>query len=290
MAKIELKNVSKRFKDTIAIDGVDLTLEENKIYGLLGRNGAGKSTLLNLINQRIFPTDGVIRINNEVLNEGSSSTANFYYMNDMNLMPSDFTVRDMFHATSVFYPEYDMAYAKELSRQFKLDEKKKILKLSTGYNTIAKAINALATRAEVLMLDEPVLGLDANHRKLLYRTILQSYMDKPKTIILSTHIIEEISSLIERVIILKEGKIFVDEEWEALRNQYYRISGQKEWIEAHIENRQVVWKQSLGNLMEVILKKDPQDQPLEDPYLKGNPVDLQDLFVALTEEEENESV
>lgn len=120
------------------------------------------------------------------------------------------TVKQMFRWSKDFYPDFDMEYATVLAGRFGLNLKKKLKGLSTGYLTIAKLIVALASNAPYTFFDEPVLGLDANHREMFYREMIHCYSERPRTIVISTHLIEEIADIIEQVVMIKEGKILLD--------------------------------------------------------------------------------
>ena len=111
MSKIEIKNVSKRFKETVALDNVTLTLEENKIYGLLGRNGAGKSTLLNIISNRVFADSGEVLYDGEVVTENDRLQKNIYLMSEKSFYSDNLNVKQIFGWTKEFYPDFDYDYA-----------------------------------------------------------------------------------------------------------------------------------------------------------------------------------
>ena len=169
MSVIETKNLTKYYKDQCVLDSIDLTFQENTIYGLLGRNGAGKTTLLNMISNRAFPTGGTVLIDGQTARENDDAQQKIFFMTEQNLYPERMTVKECFHWTAACYPGFDLEYAKSLCEKFGLSLKKRIHSLSTGYQSIAKIITALSTQAPVLLLDEPVLGLDANHRDLFYK-------------------------------------------------------------------------------------------------------------------------
>ena len=125
MSKIEIKNVSKRFKETVALDNVTLTLEENKIYGLLGRNGAGKSTLLNIISNRVFADSGEVLYDGEAMTENDRLQKNVYLMSEKSFYSDNLNVKQIFDWTKEFYPDFDSDYAMKLSELFGLNTKKK---------------------------------------------------------------------------------------------------------------------------------------------------------------------
>ena len=168
MSIIEIKNITKKYLNVIAVDNLSITIEENKIYGLLGRNGAGKSTLLNMITNKIFPTSGEIFIDNDSVIDNDRAISKIYCMTEKNLYPEGMKIKDTFKWSKEFYQKFNMEYAKGLALKFNLNLNKRVKELSTGYSSIFKVIIALSCNAPIILLDEPVLGLDANHRDFLY--------------------------------------------------------------------------------------------------------------------------
>jgi len=285
MSSIVVTSACKKYGDTIALDNISLTLEENKIYGLLGRNGAGKTTLLNVINNRIFLDEGAIYIDNKNLSVDKNELGKIYFMTEQNLYPQAIKVTELFKWTKEFYPNFDMACALELSKKFELNINKKIKELSTGYSSICKIINTMASGAEILMFDEPVLGLDANHREMFYRELMESFIEKPKTIIISTHLIEEVAQLLERVVIIVDGKIIVDENVEELLKGSYCVSGLNKNIDSYIEDKHCISVDEMAAFKSVVIigengEREKKDQKKLD--LEVSKVELQKLFIHLT--------
>jgi len=122
---IEVKGITKNFGDVSALNNVNLKFEKNKIYGLLGRNGAGKSTLLNIITNRIFPDKGEVIIEGEKVIENDEQLRKMYLMNEKNFYPENMKICDVFKWSNEFYPDFDIAYAKELAEKFDLNIKRK---------------------------------------------------------------------------------------------------------------------------------------------------------------------
>jgi ABC-2 type transport system ATP-binding protein len=285
MATIKVINAIKKYGDTFALDNITLNVEENKIYGLLGRNGAGKTTLLNVINNRIFLNDGTISIDNKSFSEDKSGLGKIYFMTEQSLYPQGMKVKEIFKWTEEFYPNFDMKYALELSRKFELNINKMFKKLSTGYSSICKIINTMASGAEVLMFDEPVLGLDANHREMFYSELMKSYIEKPKTIILSTHIIEEVAQLLEKIVILKDGKIINDESVEELLAKCYCVSGLNKNIDAYIGDKNCISIDEMAAYKSAVIlgeNGDMEKNEQKELELLVSKVELQKLFIHLT--------
>ena len=283
MNQIEIKQLTKRYGEVVALDSVNLTLDEDKIYGLLGRNGAGKTTLLNLMTNKIFPTNGQIFIGGEPVQENDSALSKVFYMSEQNLYPPSSRVMGMFKWTREFYQRFDLDYALELAERFELSSRRKVKELSTGYASIFKAILTLACGAEILLFDEPVLGLDAIHRDMLYKEILANYIEQPKTIILSTHLIDEIADILEEVMIIKKGKLIIKQPTEELLASAYMVSGEIAKVDQYIRGKNCVGAETLHNSKSVIVLNGERDDTLARSLdLMLGKVELQKLFVGLT--------
>ena len=135
--------------------------------------------------------------------ENDNALRRVYLMSEKNLYPESMKISEIFTWSREFYKAFDSAYANELAERFQLDTRKKCKGLSTGYSSIFKIIIALCVNTPYVLLDEPVLGLDANHRELFYKTLVERYCEHPATYVISTHLIEEASGVIEDIVILK---------------------------------------------------------------------------------------
>lgn len=282
MSKIEVRKLTKTYGSTIALDNIDLCFEEEKIYGLLGRNGAGKTTLLSLLCNKIFPDEGEVIIDNKNILRDNSKIKEIYCTTEKMLYPENMKVKDVYAWTNEFYASFDKEKALELSDSFKLNRNSRVEELSTGYSTIIKNIVALAVNTSVLLLDEPMLGLDANHRDLFYKELMKSYAQKPKTIVLSTHLIEEIEGVIEQVVIIDEGKILINDEINNVTQKGYMISGPKDMVERFIQDKNIIGSDMLGGLKTAYVfdERKPQDKELG--MLEMSRLPLQKLVMHLT--------
>lgn len=284
MRGIEVKNVSKTYKDTKALSNINIYLEENKIYGLLGRNGAGKTTLLNVINNRVYADEGTVTLNGDILTENDEALNHLYFTSEKLLFPEGMKVKKIFRWTKEFHPEFDMDYALRIAKLFGLPLNKKSSTLSTGYKSILKNVIALSINTPYIFLDEPVLGLDANHRELFYKLLIEKYSENPFTIVISTHLIEEVSNIIEDVIIIKNGKIIEKGSCEDLLKRGYAISGTAASVDNYIRNNmingKVIGEDSIGNLKSVYILGRPKETLPEN--LEVSALDLQKLFIQLT--------
>lgn len=282
MNAITVEGLTKSFGDMLALDSINVRFEEGKIYGLLGRNGAGKSTLLKIISNHIFANSGSVTLNGEMATENDAAQRRLYFMSSEALYPGSLKVKKVFKWTKEFYAGFNMKKATELSKSFGLNTNKKVSALSTGYQSIFKLIIALCVDVDYVLLDEPVLGLDANHRELFYKVLLNSYMEHTRTFIIATHLIEEISNLIEDIIIIDDGKVLLNESVEQLMSRGYSVSGRCEDVDRYCAGKQVVGEDVLGALKTsyVLGEKGENNTSVE----IGN-INLQKLFVELTKKE-----
>lgn len=280
MSRIEIKNLSKNYGKVCALDNVSVTFEEGKIYGLLGRNGAGKSTMLNCITGFIFPNSGSITLDGKNVIENDKALSKIYKTSEKTYYPDTMKIKELFKTTQSFYPDFDMDYALDISKQFGLDVNKKVKGLSTGFTSILKQIIALSVNTPFVFFDEPVLGLDANNRDLFYRLLIEKFSEKPFCAVISTHLIEEVSTIVENVIIVKNGKIIRNTTCEELLQQGYTVSGSAAAIDEYIKGKNVIGTDSLGGLKTAyIIGKAEKEVP---NGLEITRLDLQKLFVKLT--------
>lgn len=287
MKGIAAQNVTKTFGNHTALNDVSLNFEPNKIYGLLGRNGAGKTTLLNIISNRLFRDSGAVLINNVCIHPFKDSLPNIYMMSEKTYYPESMKVKDAFKWVKVYYDKkFDADYAFTLSEAFELNINNRVKKLSTGYTSIFKIIIALSLNIDFILLDEPVLGLDAHHRDLFYKQLLESYTENPRTFVISSHLIDEIASVIEHVVIIHHGEVLRDEPIDSLLSSGYSVTGPASDIDAFVAGKKVIGSTSLGTVKSVQVL-DTLDTTTIPNTIDYSSIDLQQLFIQLTNEQED---
>lgn len=204
---IEITNLSKHYGEKAALANVSLTFSDNKIYGLLGSNGAGKTTLMKIIANRLFQTAGTVTVQGQPVLENERVQQNIFCVTENDKYPKDIKLKNLLVWESRFFPDFDLDYAKDLAQKFDLDLNKKTNSLSTGYYTILKVVVALASKAKIMILDEPVLGIDSLYRELFYEVLLTHHRQYQNLIIISTHLIEEVEPVLQEVVIIDRGRI-----------------------------------------------------------------------------------
>lgn len=282
MSELIIANVSKRYGKKTVLDDLTVKFEQGHSYGLLGRNGAGKSTLINIIMQRCKRESGAIMFDGQIMDNNDKLMSRLFCMNDSTLYPSNFRVKTIFSITDSMYDRFDMEYAVKTAEMFGLDLKKRLKQLSTGYNTIYKVILALASNADFVFLDEPVLGIDVNQRELFYKTLARKMADGTSCFIISTHIIEEIQNLIDRTMILYNGKILLDGDTETLMSRYAAVSGKAETVDAFTSGKNIVCTESMGVFKKAVFEAEDFSENDVPEGLSIDTVNLQQLFYYLT--------
>ncbi|MCD2257057.1 ABC transporter ATP-binding protein [Lactobacillus sp. CC-MHH1034] len=259
---------------------INLTFETGHIYGLLGRNGAGKSTLLNLINNRMFVSDGTIALDGHPIKNNEQALNQLFMTSEDTLYPGDMRVKKMWRTTQDFYGTFDWSFAKRLARNFNLDPNFKLKKLSTGNRSIAKLITALGAPTKFIFLDEPTLGMDATNRDIFYQALLEKFGSGDQSLILSTHLIQEVEKMIDHIFVIDHGQLIEDQSVEAVQSHAFAISGSETLIKEHIASSKIMSVEPFGKQYKVYVRNyNLADLP---DSLHAESLDLQAYFVKLT--------
>lgn len=283
---LQVNNLSKSFGKTRVLTDINLSIEQGKIYGLLGRNGAGKSTLMNIISGHIKSDAGELRLDGEDIYENSTAIEKICLVREKGIPIDDTRVRKLFTYAKFLYKNWDEEYKNELVKEFNLDIKKKYTKLSRGNQTIVGLIIGLASRCELTIFDEPSLGLDAAFRYKFYDLLLQDVEKNPRTVIISTHLIDEVTNLFEEVIILKDEKVYLKDEVAKILERGYFLNGRYDNMVEVIKDKKIIHREQFGSLEIVGLFDDlsfEEKEVLKDKNIEISSIPLQKLFVYLTE-------
>lgn len=281
---LAIQNIAKSYHKHDVLTDIQIDFQPETIYGLLGRNGAGKSTLLNIINGRIFSDVGSVTLDGENLIENEVLQNRIFLTSEDNLYPKSLKVQQILKVTEQFYGGFDWGFANQRIEAFQLNPKLSFKKLSTGYRSILKLIIALCVPADYIFLDEPILGLDASHRELFYRSLIDTYSERPRTFVISTHLIEEVANLIEEFVILDQGQVIEQKSAEVIKQSGATISGVQELVESFTKGMDIIGMDRLGTLVSYYIR-DYQKEAVSDG-ISISPLNLQAYFVKMTQREE----
>jgi ABC-2 type transport system ATP-binding protein len=211
---IEFKDVSKKFGSTIALNDVSLVFPRGKIIGLFGPNGAGKSTSIKLIMGLNRPDRGEVRVDGE---KPQNKKQDMAYLPEIDHLYPWMNIAQAADFTRTFYADWDEAKYRELIKFLNLQEDMKIAKISKGQRAKTKLLLTVSRRAPYLLMDEPLSGIDILTREEIINTLIRDYREGEQTIIISTHEIAEVESLVDEVIFLDKGKVKLSGNAEDLR-------------------------------------------------------------------------
>ena len=250
-AAISVAGLTRRYRDQVALDDVSVELEAGSITGLLGRNGAGKTTLLRILAGQEFPSSGDVRVLGAAPAENDQVLRRMVFVREDQAYP-DIKVGHALRAASWFYPNWDARLAGSLAADFGLRPKKAVKKLSRGMRSALGITIGLAARAEVTLFDEPYAGLDAVARQIFYDRLLAEYAERPRTILLSTHLIDEAAALFERVVVIDQGRVVLEAAADGLRGVATTVSGPVLAVQDFTAGRPIWNQRRLGSQASVV--------------------------------------
>jgi ABC-2 type transport system ATP-binding protein len=221
---ISVAGLTRNYRGQLAVDHATFDLEPRSITGLLGRNGAGKTTLMRILAGHEFASAGFVHVLGASPVEDEKVLRQMIFVREDQTYP-DFKVRHALQAASCFYPNWSHELAGAMVTEFNLPLGRKVRKLSRGMRSALGIVIGLAARAEVTLFDEPYAGLDPVARQLFYDRLLAEYAEHPRTILLSTHLIDEAAGLLERVIVIDRGQIVLNADTDDLRGAATSVSG-----------------------------------------------------------------
>lgn len=285
---IEANDLSLKYKKFEALKNISFTLKEEKIYGILGRNGAGKTSLLTLLSAFRKPTSGKLTIDGENNFENTKIMSNISFHYEKNYSEETSTVKKMLRDVENYRENYDGEYALSLAEMFELPIDKPVNKLSKGKQSALEVTMGLAGRCPVTIFDESYLSMDAPTRVKFYNEVLEEQSRKPRTFILSTHLVSEMDYLFDEVLILHKGKLFIHDEYETLISKGMTVTGAAEKVDEFVIGMKVLKEQRLGNAKAVaIYEKNSKaiETKAKSLGLEVGPISLQELFIYITEKE-----
>lgn len=278
MACIEARGLRKSFGSTVALDGVDLRVEEGRILGLVGPNGAGKSTALNAM-LGLTPYEGELTVlGRNPWTERDQLMSEVSFIADVAVLPRWIRVSQVLDYVAGVHPRFDRAKAEGFLARTNIRRNSKVRELSKGMVTQLHLAVVMAIDAKLLVLDEPTLGLDILVRKQFYDSLLNDYFDHSRTIVVTTHQIDEIQEVLTDVMFIDRGRIVFGCSMEAFESRYAEVMVHPEQVAAARALSPMHERQVFGRS---ILLFDGVDRPQLAALGEVRTPSIADLFVAV---------
>ncbi len=222
---IEVDKLTRRFRKTMALDGVDLRVQPARVFGLVGANGAGKTTLMKHLLGLFKPQSGRVRVFGcDPVADPEGVLSRLGYLSENRDLPPWMRVGELMRYTQAFYPGWDEAYAEELRKTFDLDPTQKVKHLSRGQKAQAGLLIALAYRPPLLLLDEPSSGLDAVVRRDILGAIIRTVADEGRTVMFSSHLLDEVERVADEVAMIHGGRIVMHDTLDDIKASHHRVT------------------------------------------------------------------
>jgi ABC-2 type transport system ATP-binding protein len=287
MTCIEARGLRKKFGSKIALDGVDLRVEEGRIVGLIGPNGAGKTTALNAI-LGLTTYEGELRVlGRDPWTERDELMRDVCFISDVAVLPRWLKVSQALDFVAGVHPRFSRAKAEGFLAKTSLRASNRVRELSKGMVTQLHLAIVMAIDARLLVLDEPTLGLDILYRKQFYDSLLHDYFDRTRTIVVATHQVEEVEHVLTDLMFIDRGRIVFSQSMEEVESRYLEVIVNPDKVAAARTLRPVYERQAIGrNILLFDLKHDTgTSEKLERQQLvelgEVRKPNIADLFVAL---------
>jgi ABC-2 type transport system ATP-binding protein len=282
MACIEARGLRKAFGTTIALDDVNLRVEEGRILGLIGPNGAGKTTALNVI-LGLTPYLGELRVlGRDPWTEREQLMRDVCFISDVAVLPRWIRVSQVLEYVAGVHPRFDRAKAESFLAKTNIQRGRKVRELSKGMVTQLHLAIVMAIDARLLVLDEPTLGLDILYRKQFYDSLLNDYYDRNRTIVVTTHQVEEIQNVLTDVMFMDRGRIVFNCGMEDFESRYVELMVRPEEAAAARALKPMQERQVLGRSVFLFdLIQNRVDPPAIAALGEVRTPSIADLFVAV---------
>jgi ABC-2 type transport system ATP-binding protein len=246
MKVIEARGLRKQFGTTIALDGVDLHVEEGRILGLIGPNGAGKSTALNAV-LGLTPYDGELKVlGRDPWNDRDQLMRDVCFIADVAVLPRWMRVSQALDYVAGVHPRFDRTKAEGFLAKTTIKRKSRVRELSKGMVAQLHLALVMAIDARLLVLDEPTLGLDILYRKQFYDSLLSDYFDRSRTIVVTTHQVEDVQNVLTDLMFINRGRIVLSCSMEEFESRYVELTLNPDRIAAARVLKPIHERQVLG--------------------------------------------
>lgn len=286
--EINVTNLSLNYGSHEALHNVSFNCNQKKIYGLLGRNGAGKTSLLSILASFRQQTGGTLTIDGKDVFENANIMQHVILVYNKDYKDESDNVNEVLKGIERYRPYFDMDYAQTLIRKFNLPLDKKVKSFSTGMQSALNVTIGLASRVPITIFDEAYLGMDAPTREIFYQELLEDQANHPRMMIISTHLVSEMDYLFEEILILHQGRMVLQDDYESLLTKGASITGEMSAVDDFIQGMKILSTQQLGPIKSAMVFEELSENDKRTAQVKGlevGSISLQDLFIHLTGEE-----
>ena len=291
---ITVRDLRRCFGKVPALQGVNLDVTRGSIFGLLGTNGSGKTTLIRLLMGHLYPDSGSIQVfNSNPMQHSAETLRKVAYVSDQMKLPGRMPLQDVLRLNSQFFPDWNQDLAETLTRQLDVNLKAKFSLLSLGQKRRAVILQAVCQGADLLIMDEPLAGLDAIVRRQCLDMLLTAASEYGQTILISSHLLHDVERIVDTVAMLSNGKVVTSGNLEELKSKLRRIRFEGNLLDEDRERAltgfRVIRRRFENNLTDLVVEQrdDESDQTLSTilgPDVRIEHLNLEEMFIELNDQ------
>lgn len=267
--KIENLKFGYGYKSKKIFNGLNVSIAPGQIVGIVGRNGEGKTTLMKLIAGKLSPDEGSVLIDDRDPATDIETANKIIYASSTYNTESRSKLKDILQYHKLMYKNFDINFANKLMDVFDIEQNKRIGRLSKGQTTIFNFICAIASRAEITILDEPVSGAVSVRRKQIYDIILRDYIEYPRTILISSHLLSEMENILANICMIGAGQILYNGDVDEMKHKAFKVKGTRQQVTEFVKDKKVIFKQLCETNNIAVVEEDYNKTVMEEIKDKG---------------------
>lgn len=286
MTAINSNGLTKKYGDKTAFENLTFSTEGEKIIGLIGRNGAGKTAFLKTCAGYIRPTSGSVEIMGRLPFNNLKVLSSLVFIGGERQYGINAKLGELLRLGSMHYKNWNGAQAARLMDCMELDKRQNYKKLSGGMKSQFNIIIGICSRAPVTLMDEPTLGMDAAARKDFYNLLLEDYIQNPRTIIISSHLLSEVENLLSDILLMDEGRLIIHKPMEEMQEYAVYLNGKEDAVMKLLKGKKILYMEQFGHNVIVALHNQFSHNDrtyMQDNHIDVSKVNVQDLCIYLAQ-------
>lgn len=284
MSVLVCENLTKIYRNRPSIRNFNYNFLDNQIYAIVGKSDSGSTVLLNLISTKVKPNEGCVYLDGEVLFNNVKMSKRMCYISKKTSFPGHMRITEIIKLMSSFYPKWDNGYAYELLEYFQIDSKHVFRQLQNNEKELLLGILGLASRANITLFDNPLNDVDIKDRYDFFNFMYTHHTRYPRTLILSTNYIDELESIVHKVLFLDKGKLFENFTTEDVKSSFRYLSGKTEVLKSLITGIKIIGVEERDNTLTVCIRKKlnkDEVRKYQKYLIKISEVPIQKVFIYL---------